>query len=466
MKTNGQNGLDSVFNKRISRLLSEPAHPDNPFILSGATYGDVYRMAASLKADFDQLEPKPTTVCLCTENKAVMAAALLASLSGGPLLVLPFSYSANILEEIHQSVTFHAAILDQERALPEGVKAMLPKAAGRPSPIRFPSRDVQPDGEFLRLYTGGSTGKPRAWSKTVKNLFSEAFFHSDNLSVSGRDRLVATVPPNHIYGLLFSVLVPLVSSAGVVGSTPVFPHEISAAIESDQASILIGIPMHYRVLNGCPLPRGSLRLALSSAGMLDPEDGRYFHQQTGVGIREIYGSTETGGIASRCRALTETAFTPFETVDWQIKAERLQVRSDFISPDIPKDPDGFYTTGDRAAAQGSNGFILLGRTDGVVKVAGRRVDLDEIRDNLKKIAGVRDAVVISIPVEMGRQNEIAALIEGDLAATHIRQELSSELAPYAFPRIIRVTPRIPRTAAGKYDRSEVEAILKSNASES
>lgn len=457
---------DSDFRDRLSRLLIPPPFPEKPFVLSGAAFGDVYRMAVSLQADFRRLGPQPATVCLCTDNRAVMAAALLAALAGGVTLVLPYSYADNILEEIRQSMTFQAVIADAGRTPPGGIPVLMPGAASPSATLENLAGDIQPDAELLRLYTGGSTGKPQVWPKTANNLFSEAFFHADRLSVSPRDRLVATVPPNHIYGLLFSVLVPLVSAAGVVADTPVYPHEIGAAIKGQQATILVSIPMHYRVLNGCRLSRGSLRLALSSAGMLDPEDGRSFTEQTGTGVHEIYGSTETGGIAYRRRFLGEEAFTPFDTVAWDIREERLRVRSDYLSPCLPMEPDGFYRTGDRATPKGDRGFLLLGRADGVVKVGGRRVDLDEIRDKLKQIAGVRDAAVISIPVEMGRQNEIAALVEGELDVAHIRRELASMLPPFAFPRLIRVTPQLPRTAAGKFDRSRLEGLLKSHVSES
>jgi len=108
------------------------------------------------------------------------------------------------------------------------------------------------------------------------------------------------------------------------------------------ATMLISVPVHYKALGNSIIRNNSLKIAFSSAGVLDKSDGSRFFDQTGMGIIEIYGSTETGGIASRCRSKGEVSFTPFENVDVKIRNKRIHVRSDFISPDVIRDPDGFF----------------------------------------------------------------------------------------------------------------------------
>ena len=142
-------------------------------------------------------------------------------------------------------------------------------------------------------------------------------------------------------------------------------------------------------------------MAFSSAGALAPEDGDSFTRQTQTPLTEIYGSTETGGIAGRCRSRGEEGFVPFSTIDWKVEEERLRVRSDFISAQLPIDAQGYFTTPDRVQARG-NGFLVKGRADQVIKVGGKRVDMARVREVLTGLDGVRDAFVTAIPLSSGR----------------------------------------------------------------
>ena len=451
---------DKDLEEHIKRIISGPGHAGKEFVLSGYTYEDVYEMASGLRSSFSSLDSNNSAVCICAENKAVIAAALLAGLAGAPPLLLPYTHSPQVLSEVHSLTGFEIAVTDTQRELPTGVKTVFPERRRGIVSNLSRERPVDPDMELLRLYTGGSTGKPMIWSKTVRNLFSEAIYLSGKFDISHRDRFVSTVSPYHIYGLLFSVIIPLVSSASVLGGIYSFPHEIISAIKDDSATVLVSVPMHYRVLKGQSISGSALRLAFSSAGILDKADGDDFHRRTGLDVFEIYGSTETGGIASRCRAKGESAFRPFDNIDWKIVDERLHVRSDFVSPEIERAPDGFVATCDRARRHDDNSFLLLGRSDTVIKVGGNRVDLEEVRTKVNELPGVRDCVVISLPVDGGRENAIAALIEGNLDMADLRLSLSDVLEPYALPRSIKIVDNIAYTATGKYDRKAIEQMFR------
>jgi acyl-coenzyme A synthetase/AMP-(fatty) acid ligase len=198
-------------------------------------------------------------------------------------------------------------------------------------------------------------------------------------------------------------------------------------------------------------------MAFSSAGPLDPEDALAFYRQTGVGPEEIYGSTETGGVACRSSATGRNLLEPFECLKWKISHDRLCVKSPFISPDIPVDEHGFFMTGDRAALIADGRFTILGRADGVMKVGGKRVDLNDVQDKIKKIPKIRDIFLFSMRGRKGRDADIAAVIETDLDEIEVRQILSRVLEQYAQPRRIRIVDKMPSTSTGKYDR---EAIIK------
>jgi acyl-coenzyme A synthetase/AMP-(fatty) acid ligase len=298
------------------------------------------------------------------------------------------------------------------------------------------------------------------WLKTGINIFGESLFLANNFQVTARDRIVATISPYHVYGLLYSITLPLVSGASVVGAMPSFPEEISCTVAESRATILISVPAHYRVLRGKPALGDSVRLAFSSAGPLDPEDNRAFCETNRIGIVEVYGSTETGGVALRNRFVGEDHLTPYPTVGWQIQNEQLRVSSPYLSPNLEKDATGFFTTGDRVEEAGKVGFVLKGRSDSITKVAGNRVDLEEISAFIKSQSGVTDCLVWAIAESGGRQQRIVALIEAEVVDLDgLRRLLGGRFEPYAIPRMIKAVTRMPLKENGKYDRDEIMRLF-------
>ncbi len=436
----------------ISSLLTGPRKAGLEFIQAGATIDEVYAMAAWLRASL--AGEKRAAVCLATEDRAVIAAALLASLAGGPALLLPYAFSGQALSGLQQATGFTVAISDRDRDFPADTELILPKRGD--SGPDLASLAADPHRELLRLYTGGSTGLPQIWSKTGGNIFAESLFLAKHFGVTPRDRILATISPYHIYGLLYSVTLPLVSGAAVLQETPSFPEEILQAIDDCQATILVSVPAHYRALRGKPVEGSSLRLAFSSAGALEAEVNRDFCRNNSVEIVEIYGSTETGGIALRNGCQGEEQFTPYPTVDWRIGGQQLLVRSPYLSPDLIRDADGFFTTGDRVEVCGPSGFYLKGRADLITKVAGNRVDLEEIAAFVKQQPGIADCLVLALAEGGGRQHRIVALIEGgDVNVEAVKKTLASRFEPYALPKTIKTVERMPMKENGKYDRDKI-----------
>ncbi len=451
----------------IQNLLQGPKHPDREFICCGATFGEVYAMANSLRVALDQAENSGALVCLAADDKAVIAAALLAALASNTTLLLPYAFSARIIAQMHQTTGFTAAIIDMAREFPDGVKVIFPQSTGThdltemspsPGPGLSTSQEVSAESELLQIFTGGSTGTPKIWSKTVENIFGEGYFQASRFAVMEDDCILATIPPYHIYGLLFSVVMPLVSGATVVNETPSFPSEIVRVAKKYKSTILASVPAHYRALRERKM---SLRLAFSSSGMLDTADNAAFCRHNKIGVVEVYGSTETGGIATRNMAQGEDFFTPFPTIDWKINDHRLAVRSPYISPELPVDENGFFTTNDRVEPVGTQSFALNGRSDTVTKVGGKRVDLDEIRLLIKEQAGVTDCVALAIPEPGGREHLIGALIQGDtIDLEMIKKSLIDALEPYALPRRIKTVAQIPLKTNGKYDMLRIIRLLE------
>ncbi len=175
----------------------------------------------------------------------------------------------------------------------------------------------------------------------------------------------------------------------------------------------------------------------------------------------MYGSTETGGIGFRNRSAGQAGFVPYPVIDCKLEGQRLLIRSPFLSPGLPLDQAGFFTAADRAEPCDPEGFLLLGRADSITKVAGKRVDLEEIRTFLRAQDSVTDCLVLSLPDAGGRAHRIVALVEGISANVEtLRATLATRFEPYALPRTIKTVTRMPVRDNGKYDRSAILRLFQ------
>jgi len=429
---------------------------DAAFCSDGSTFAAV----ASRAAGICELMASGR-LCVASEDRVEVAAAVLAALAGRIEVVLPAALTPEALVATHAARPFSHWM---------GPEEWQPHVSGLSSTrIETVSTSAScgdvfvadPDVARIFLQTGGSTGQPRLWAKTARNLLGEVAAHIRALQVEPGDHILATVPPYHIYGLLFSVLLPLYSGATVERISPFFPREIARRIEKTSATILVSTPAHLRALATTPLSEHGLRLVLSSGAPLPATDAASYFAQTGLWPLEVYGSTETGGIAVRRQDMPESAWAPLPGVSCRIQGEVLAVRSVYVSGDAPRDADGFFRTADLARIRPNGSFDLLGRDDGVVKVGGQRVALPEIEKALLALDQVTNAVVLAVPSPSGRGQEIVALVASRRPADEIVHELRARLSPPSWPRRLRCVDAIPTTPTGKRDRLAILQILAS-----
>jgi acyl-coenzyme A synthetase/AMP-(fatty) acid ligase len=443
----------------IFDLLLSPPDLGREFIIGRSNYEQIYRLAAGIKHLKLSSSVDRGLVCLCTSNKTLITASIIASLAGGPLLVLPYIFSRQVIEEVCNTLSPSVLITDRSSDLPMGYPVFTPSMLQSDSMSFEPL--IVPDDPLLMLFTGGSTGKPQVYVKTLRNLLGEAWFHSKKFGIDRNDIFLSTASPQHIYGLLFSILIPLVSSSRVLEGIFSFPREILRTARRHKATVLVGVPPCFRVMKINDLHKYNLRMAFSSAGKLQEEDAEYFHDKTGLEITDIYGSTETGGVATRSCPV-DKSWTPLDVVEWKITDGRLLIRSPFLSPGLPRCDKGFFVTADSATYEGDNKFILQGRVDDVIKIGGKKVDLTVVKSQLKQIHGVRDAVVVSFLTKDGHQNEISALVVTDLNMNELRRQMAMVSELHAIPKRIVIVREIPITSTGKYDRQEIDLILQSS----
>lgn len=310
------------------------------------------------------------------------------------------------------------------------------------------------------LSTSGTTGIPEVEPKTAGQLLGEIDALEATLGWGESDVVLATVPAQHLYGLLFSVLLPLRVGAPLVTSPRVEPGEFHPLVLAEVAARfgatrLVTVPAHLRALLAAEVDLGPVREIVTSAARLDPSVAREAEARFGVPVIDVLGSTETGGIALR-RAAQSERWRPLPGV--RVKADersRLWIESPFAAG-----AGRALETGDRGEVALDGTFVHLGRHDGVVKIGGKRFSLQELERVARELPGVSDAVALRREVPGLRGEELWLALETsetDVAA--FRRELAARLDPVFVPRKLRLVPRLPRSERGKVPREELAALF-------
>jgi acyl-coenzyme A synthetase/AMP-(fatty) acid ligase len=221
-------------------------------------------------------------------------------------------------------------------------------------------------------YTSGSTGVPRANPKHWEKLAISSG-HNDALlrALAGGDyHVVATVPPQHMYGLEFSVLLPLFGHAAIHAGRPFFAADIAAALaELPEPRILVTTPVHLRALLDSNQPLPAFSGIVSATAPLPPELARDAEARFGAPVQEVFGSTETCVIAHR-RTARDGAWTPYAGVTLHPQPDGTRVEApQLLQPTV---------LADIVELDGDGLFRLCGRSTDLLEIAGKRASLGDL----------------------------------------------------------------------------------------
>ena len=260
------------------------------------------------------------------------------------------------------------------------------------------------DETSIVLFTSGSTGTPKAIGQRLTELENDNAFI---LSKWGEELLTrkvcSTVNQHHIYGLLFSILLPFTAGIHFRRQRIQVPEEFLKLTDTGYA--IITIPAFLKRGVEILTPNGLCAKSpwiFVSGGALNSELARKTGEVFGSWPVEIYGSTETSGIAWR-QSNKGIEWTPFDNVQLSQNDEGcLVIRSPYI-----RDPAGFETA-DTVELLKDGHFLLKERIDSVVKIEGKRVSLAEVKARILQSGLADDAFVISM--ESARQYLAAVII--------------------------------------------------------
>lgn len=419
------------------------------------TVADLLADAARLALDLPAAAPDSHVLLVFERDRYQMAAALLAALHRGHAVALPPTTRIDSILAVQRRPETVAMLHDLDVGLGVRVSdASSSSDSGEPS--RSPGSRLDAPfrphaGVMATVFTSGTTGPMVAWRKTRAELLAEALWLGRTFDVGPGDRIVGTVAPGHIYGLLFTVLLPLLRGAAFSRETPHHAEAIARCVREGGARVLVTVPVQLRACGG--LPAGSLDgldRIFSSTGPLSDSVAGAFVARHGTPVTEILGSTETGGIAYRIRDQTEAPrWQPFDVVRVCVgRDDRLCVDSPFLQPDLPRP----FETADRVEMATDGTFTHLGRVDGIVKIGGRRVSLSEVEACLREHPSVEEAAVIAVPDGVRGDRLLAAVTPASCPVEPLRQALLERFEPACLPRRILAIGALPVGPSGKLAR--------------
>lgn len=319
------------------------------------------------------------------------------------------------------------------------------------------------NGELL-LCTSGSSGEPKRVSKLPSQLEKEIEALEQCWGVRCENSLtLRSVSHQHIYGLLFSIIWPL--SHG-------------RCVWLDRWDDLNGLPDMVRkksiILISCPAHLSRWQpetwhsgLVFSSGTALPREHSQTLTQILKEAPIEVYGSTESGGIAWRQQGVHE-GWTPLPGVslDDDGKSDSPRVFSPWLSE------QGLLLQ-DRIETLCSNRFALLGRQDRILKVFARRISLDEMEARLHEHPDIAECRIIvtqedheerpAAVIVLNKSGLQSALQQRRHELTQIwRKSLLPYFPPETCPRRFRYLDHLPRNEQGKCSDVSLTALFESS----
>ncbi|KWI39666.1 beta-hydroxyacyl-ACP dehydratase [Burkholderia cepacia] len=428
---------------------------------------DVARVAAALPAGAHVFN-----VC---RDRYRFAVSLCAALVAGKVSLLPSTHTPEMVRQLASfapdAFCLHDApdcTIDLPRfAYPDAA----PGALAGDAPFAVPQIDAARIMAYV--FTSGSTGAPVPHRKTWGFLVGCVRAAADRLGLlDGRAAtLIGTVPAQHMYGFESTVLLALIGGLAFSNRQPFYPVDIRDELDAiPQPRVLVTSPIHLRALlaAGHALPRAAL--VLSATAPLSEKLACEAEAALDAPLVEIYGSTETGQIATR-RTSQGAAWELFPDIRLDARAEpdddsgpTVWVSGGHVEAPVPM--------GDALELLGDGRFLLHGRKADLVNIAGKRTSLAYLNHQLNAIPQVLDGVFF-MPDEAAAAHDdtrlepvtrlVALVVAPTLTAAGLQRALRERIDPAFMPRPLVFVDALPRNETGKLPRDVLAALVAQHA---
>ena len=402
-----------------------------------------------------RLPPGRYVLNLCADRYR-FSVALAACIVSGRVSLLPSTHTPEMVRQMQHIAPDVFCIVDKDDG---GVD--LPSFR-YPESMPFPAADpaipaIDCDQVVAQVFTSGSSGVPlphlKRWGSLVRNVQGEA----ERLGIGADYAILGTVPPQHMYGLESTVLMPLQCGAALHAGRPFYPADIGAALASlPRPRMLVTTPYHLRALLAEQATLPAADQLLSATAPLPQDLASEAEARFGAPLYEIYGCTETGQLASR----RPTAGAGWETLPAvRLRREGQSTWAEGGHIECPtRLSDVIELSGDGAV---STTFLLHGRHADLVNIAGKRTSLAYLNHQLNAIPGVQDGVFLlpreDSPDRIGRLT--ALVVAPGLTPAALTQALRERIDPVFLPRPLLFVEALPRNATGKLPSQITQDLL-------
>ncbi|MEO8308484.1 MAG: AMP-binding protein [Pseudomonadota bacterium] len=409
---------------------------------------DILHLSASL--------PGGNHVLNVCSDRYLFAVGVAAAMLANKITLLPPAHLPEIVRHLKAFAPDAVCLTDHEPDI-DLPKVRFPRF---PAPLlsHWNVPGIPRDRRVACVFTSGSTGSPmphnKSWGHLVRNVRIEA----DRLGLmDGREYvLVASVPPQHMYGFESSVLVALQSGQAFCAERPFFPADFVSVIGAvPRARVLVSTPIHLRALlvSGMVVP--TVDLVVSATAPLEPSLARDIETSLRAPVLEIYGSTETGQMATR-RTTQSTEWHLWSGIELIARDGRTWAQGGHI-----EEPT---LLGDLIEIVAADRFRLVGRIEDLVNIAGKRNSLGNLNHQLLAMTGVVDGVFFlhedAPNAQMSRTRLGALVVAPSLTAADILRHLRERMDPVFLPRPLLLVDHIPRNSTGKLPRSALQSLLE------
>ena len=407
---------------------------------------------------------------LCSDSTINFLCGFLALLVTGKEILLPPN---NLVGTINETLVGAEALLTDLR-LETHLDSVMLVDNELHEPVSLAELDVR--NLFIQICTSGSTGEPTQIRKSIATLEDEVQMLECIWGDSVNNKIfISTVSHQHIYGLLFRVLWPLLSGRVFFDENVEYPEQIESLSNRFGELVLVSSPAYLEriadVLDRDCVSQ-TINMIYSSGGPLAHTTANTYTKKFGVTPIEVLGSTETGGIAYRQQALEyEVLWRKFSEVEIRKheKTGALAVRSPFCFT------QDWYEMGDAVELVNDSEFRLLGRIDRIVKLEEKRISLDRMESVLTQNNLVEQVKIIVLEGYRTFLGAVCILTEAgkDKLALTGRREFSNQLKDYlaayfdrvTLPRKWRYIANFPYNTQGKITQADLAKLFDENKEE-
>ncbi len=425
-------------------LAAPIAHAADGPITAGRFHAEVLAWAARL--------PAGRPVLNTCQDRYLFMVGLGAAAVAGCATLMPSNFAPHTVAQLRQR---HPGLmgLHDGRDVIDGLPALQLAFGAAPAGASAAAPLIDDEQVVAIVFTSGSTGEPTAHAKRWGRLCLNGAAEARRLGARGM-AIVATVPPQHMYGFESSVLMALHGGASLWHGKPFFPSDICAALaQVPRPRLLVTTPFHLAKLLDAGTPVPACALVLSATAPLPAELARRAEAALAAPLMEIYGCTESGQVASR-RPLEDPAWQLLPGVRMVQEAQGAVVHSGHV--------EGRVTLADAIEQVDSDRFHLIGRHADMVNIAGKRTSLAHLNAQLTAIPGVQDGAFLQLDEgdadTTARVRRLAALVVAPtLDAPSLLAALRRRMDAVFLPRPLLLVDALPRNAASKLVRADLLA---------